>query len=154
MMLKQPYSKSLNGSMSLLIVLRHHTKSMTHKRIDRGLSKDGRGIGQGKHFLPPKFIKRTFERWANSTKQLLNTGRGHQTPRKAAHCLRKEVGKNIKLKRAAKEVGTEIRPGKGVQKKKKKEREKEKFPNTRKRSLHWVCGERWNLRGQNTWEEK
>ena len=29
-------------------------------------------------------------------KQLLNAGRGHQAPRKAAHCLRKEVGKNIK----------------------------------------------------------
>ena len=29
-------------------------------------------------------------------KKLLNAGRGHQAPRKAAHCLRKEVGKNIK----------------------------------------------------------
>ena len=32
-------------------------------------------------------------------KQLLNAGRGHQAPRKAAHCLRKEVGKNIKDKK-------------------------------------------------------
>ena len=32
-------------------------------------------------------------------KQLLNTSRGHQAPRKAAHCLRKEVGKNIKDKK-------------------------------------------------------
>ena len=32
----------------------------------------------------------------NSTEQLLNAGRGHQAPRKAAHCLQKEVGKNIK----------------------------------------------------------
>ena len=32
-------------------------------------------------------------------KQLLNAGRGHQAPRKAAHCLRKEVGKNIKAKK-------------------------------------------------------
>ena len=32
----------------------------------------------------------------NSTKQFLNAGRGHQAPRKAVHCLRKEVGKNIK----------------------------------------------------------
>ena len=32
-------------------------------------------------------------------KQLLNAGRGHQTPRKATHCLWKEVGKNIKDKK-------------------------------------------------------
>ena len=31
-----------------------------------------------------------------SIKQLLNTGRGHEAPRKAAHSLRKEVGQNIK----------------------------------------------------------
>ena len=31
-----------------------------------------------------------------TTKQLPNAGRGHQAPRKAAQCLRKEVGKNIK----------------------------------------------------------
>ena len=36
---------------------------------------------------------------SNSTKQLLNAGRGHQAPRKAAHCLQKEVGKNIKDKK-------------------------------------------------------
>ena len=52
---------------------------------------DGRGIGRGDHFLPHKFIKRTFKRRINSTKQLLNAGRGHQAPRKATHCLRKEV---------------------------------------------------------------
>ena len=33
------------------------------------------------------------------TKQLLDAGRGHQAPRKAAHCLQKEVGKNIKDKK-------------------------------------------------------
>ena len=32
-------------------------------------------------------------------KQILNAGRGHQAPRKAAHCFRKEVGKNIKDKK-------------------------------------------------------
>ena len=53
---------------------------------------------------------------SNSTK-FLNAGRGHQAPRKAAHCLRKEVGKNIKDKKRTKEVGMEIRPGKGVLKK-------------------------------------
>ena len=37
----------------------------------------------GEHFLPHKFIKRTFKRQVNSTKQLLNAGRGHQAPRKA-----------------------------------------------------------------------
>ena len=51
---------------------------------------DGGGIGQGEHFLPHKFIKRTFKRRLNSTKKLLNAGRGHQAPRKATHCLRKE----------------------------------------------------------------
>ena len=60
---------------------------------------DGRGIGQGDHFLPDKCIKRTFKCWVNSTKQLLNAGRGHQAPRKAAHCLLKEVGKTIKDKK-------------------------------------------------------
>ena len=37
----------------------------------------------GEHFLPHKFIKRTFKHQVNSTKQLLNAGRGHQAPRKA-----------------------------------------------------------------------
>ena len=66
--------------------------------MTRDIPEDGGGIGQGDHFLPHKFIKRTFERWVNSIKQLLNVGRGHQAPRKAAHCLQKEVGKNIKDK--------------------------------------------------------
>ena len=56
-------------------------------------------MGWGEHFLAHKFIKRPFKRRVNSTKQLLNAGRGHQAPRKAAHCLRKEVGKNIKDKK-------------------------------------------------------
>ena len=56
-------------------------------------------MGRGDHFLPHKFIERTFERKANSTEQLLNAGRDHQAPRKAAHCLRKEVGQNIKDKK-------------------------------------------------------
>ena len=43
---------------------------------------DGGGIGWGDHFLPYKFIERTVERWANSTKQLLIASRGHQVPRK------------------------------------------------------------------------
>ena len=62
--------------------------------------------------------------------------------------LRKEVGKNIKdKKRETKEVGTELRPGKGVLK-------REKFPNTRKHSHCQVCGESWNHRGQHNWGKK
>ena len=62
------------------------------------LEDDG-GIGWGDHFLPYEFIERTSEHWANSTKQLLIASRGHQAPRKAAHCLWKEVGQNIKDKK-------------------------------------------------------
>ena len=58
--------------------------------------KDGGGIGREDHFRPHKFLKRTFQRRANSTKQLLEAGRGHQATRKADHCLQKQVGKNIK----------------------------------------------------------
>ena len=58
-----------------------------------------------------------------STKQLLNAGRGHQACRKAAHCLRKEVGKIKKMKKETKELGTELHPRKAVLK-------REKFPNT------------------------
>ena len=55
-----------------------------------GRSQDGGGIGQGDHFLSYKFIKRINERRANFTKQLLISSWGHQAPRKATHCLRKE----------------------------------------------------------------
>ena len=41
----------------------------------------------------------------------------------------------------------EIHPGKVVLK-------RDKFTNTRKHSLQRVCGEPWNLRGQNNQEEK
>ena len=64
-----------------------------------GRSQNGGGIGRGDHFLPHKFIKRSFEWWATSTKQLLNTGGGHYAPRNAAHSLQKEVGQNIKDKK-------------------------------------------------------
>ena len=57
-----------------------------------GRSQDGGGIGRGGHFLFYKFIERTTERWAKFTKQLLIASSGHQVPRKAAHCLRREVG--------------------------------------------------------------
>ena len=61
-----------------------------------GWSQDGGGIGWGDHFLPHKFIKRSFECWATSTEQLLKAGRGHQAPRKGAHSLWKEVEQNKK----------------------------------------------------------
>ena len=64
-----------------------------------GRSQDGGGIGRGDHFLSQKFIERTIERRANFTKQLLIASWGHQVPRKAGHCLRKEVGQNIKYKK-------------------------------------------------------
>ena len=44
-------------------------------------------MGRGDHFFPHKFVERTFEDRANSTEQLLNAGRVHQTPKKSAHCL-------------------------------------------------------------------
>ena len=56
-------------------------------------------IGRGDHFLSYKFMERTFESWANFTKQLLTASRRHQAPRKAAHHLWKEVGQNIKDKK-------------------------------------------------------
>jgi len=49
----------------------------------KGRSQGGGGVGQGEHFLPHKFIKRAFKHRVNSTKQLLNAGRGHQALRKA-----------------------------------------------------------------------
>ena len=109
---------------------------------------DDGGVGRGKHFLPHTFIKRAFKRRVNSTKQLLNAGRGHQAARKATHCLRKEVGKNIKdKKKESKEGGTEFRPGKGVLK-------REKFLNTRKPSHCRICAELWKHRGQHNREKK
>ena len=65
-------------------------------------SQDGGGIGPGDHFLSYKFIERIIERWTNFTKQLLIASRGHQAPRKATHCLRREVGQNIKDKKGDK----------------------------------------------------
>ena len=72
--------------------------------VSIGKFQDGGGIGQGDHFLPHKFIKRSFECWATSTKQFLNTGRGYQAPRKAAHSFQKQVGQNIKDKERDKRV--------------------------------------------------
>ena len=75
-----------------------------HNWKTRGPPQDGGGIGQGDHFLPHEFIKRSFECWATSTKQLLNAGGGHQAPRKAVRSFRKEVRQNIKDKKRDKRV--------------------------------------------------
>ena len=71
-----------------------------------GRSQNSGGVGWGDHFLPHKFIKTSFsfECWETSTKQLLNSGGGHQGPRKAVHSLQNEVGQNIKDKKRDKRI--------------------------------------------------
>ena len=64
--------------------------------------RDGGGLGRGDHFFSYKFIGRKTERWTKFTKQLLIASREHQAPRKGAHCLRREVGQNIKDKKGDK----------------------------------------------------
>ena len=46
-------------------------KCETQQRWFRGGGKEGGGIGREDHFLPHEFLKRTFQRRANFTKQLL-----------------------------------------------------------------------------------
>ena len=84
------------------LFLNIYTMEKCWKLTFTGRSQHGGGIGRGDHFLPYKFIERITERRANFTKQLLITSRGHQAPRKAAHCLRREVGQNIKDKKGDK----------------------------------------------------
>ena len=80
----------------------YHTNGRKQRGTKESLDKGERGGAVLRwwrnHFLPHKFIERSFERWANSTKQLLNAGRGHQAPKKATQTLQKEVGQNIKDK--------------------------------------------------------
>ena len=85
-----------------------------------GRSQDGGGIGWGDHFLSYKFMERTIERWANFTKQLLIASRGHQVPRQATHCLRKESSNTPLLF-----LNFHFHFTITLQKKKKKERERE-----------------------------
>ena len=59
----------------------YHSCCDAHSQSDL---QDGGGIGWGDHFIPHKFIKRWFECWATSTKQLLNTGGGHQATQKGS----------------------------------------------------------------------
>ena len=76
-----------------------------------------------------KFHKTTSERWQRTT-----------GPQKGSTLSLK--GGRTKYKRwETKELLMESHPGEGYVK-------VEKFPNTRKPSHCWVCGEFWNLRGQ------
>ena len=90
-------------SVASFAIIFSHSEGCLRWMDKKAVVEDGGGIERGDHFLPHKFIKRIFKRWVNSTKQLLNAGRGHQAPRKAAHCLWKEVGKYIKEKKKKKE---------------------------------------------------
>ena len=58
----------------------------------------------GRPLSSPQIHQKNIWSWANSTKQLLKAGRGHQAPSKAAHCLGKEVGQKIKDKERNKRV--------------------------------------------------
>ena len=85
---------SHNGSQSLLInslTLYLESKKICFRILKycHWRSQDGGGVGRGEHFLPHKFIKRAFKRRVNSTKQLLNAGRGHQATRKAAQLFKR-----------------------------------------------------------------
>ena len=120
---------------------------ISQARILEGRSQGGRGVGWGEHFLSHKFIKRAFKRGVNSTKQLLNAGRGHQAPRKATQVFERRYEKIQKTKKETKEGGTEFHPGKGVLK-------REKFPNTRKPSHCRIRAELWKHRGQHNREKK
>ena len=83
---------------------------------------------KGRPLSPPQFVERTFQHQANSTEELLNAGRVHQTPQKAAHCLWEEVGHNIKDKKRDKR-GRDGDPSREGSLK------KENFLHTRKLSL-------------------
>ena len=101
-------------------------------RSPRKDRQDGGGIERGDHYLPHKIIKRSFECWETSTKQLLNAGGGHQALRKAAQSLQKDVGENLKEENRDKNLGTETHLREGVVK-------EEKFPYSRKPSHRCVC---------------
>ena len=66
---------------------------LSNSPLPGGRSQDGGGVGWGEHFLPYKFVKRAFKSQVNSTKQLLNAGRGHKAPRKAAQVLERRQEK-------------------------------------------------------------
>ena len=109
------------GSIRLFIISISSWFSLGKLNFSKNLSISGREESRwrrnrtGDHFLFYKFIERTTERWTKFTKQLLITSSGLKAPRKAAQCLRREVGQGYwRLKRETRERGTETRPGKGV----------------------------------------
>ena len=108
-------------------------------------SQDGREIGWGDHFLPHKLIKRSFGCWATSTKQLLNTGGGHQVPRKAAGLFKR--GQNIQDKRRDERVRDGDLSWGGSD-------EVGEVSHSRKPSQRRVGGKFWNLRRQHNREKK
>ena len=101
----------------------------------------------GRQLSPPVIHQKIIWMLSNFHKNLMNAGREHQEPRRAAHSLWKEIGQNIKDKKRDKRVRDETHPGEGVVK-------EEKFPNSRKPFHWWVCGEFWNLRGKHNQEGK
>ena len=50
----------------------------------------------GRSLSPSQIQQKNISMLSKFHKQLLNAGRGYQAPRKADHCLQKQVGKNIK----------------------------------------------------------
>ena len=64
-------------------------------RYWRGERKRWRRNRKGRPLSPSQIPQKNISTRANSTKQLLNAGRGHQEPRKADHSFQKQVGKNI-----------------------------------------------------------
>ena len=97
------HSVSVRLQYSVTVYLVYEELSFSfHDIMLPGRSQDGGGIGRGDHFLSYKFIERTIERWTEFTKQLLIASSGHHAPRKATHCLRREVGQNIKDKKGDK----------------------------------------------------
>ena len=53
----------------------------------------------GRPLSPPQIHQKNIWTLSKFHKTILIAGRGHQAPRKAAHCLQKEVGKNTKDKK-------------------------------------------------------
>ena len=47
--------------MQIKATMRYHITPVRMAAIEKSISKDGGGIGRGDHFLPYKFIERTFE---------------------------------------------------------------------------------------------
>ena len=62
----------------------------------KGQYQDGGGLGWGDHLLPDKFIKRSYEFGATSTKQLINTGGGHQIQKKKTNLFKRTKYKRCK----------------------------------------------------------